>query len=90
MTELLDKARNYINKAHGGSVVVNNEVIDSDALSFVNDKSVYIHFLGRNKVKPIDITFNEIKDVKFDFVGAMTIISLCLVTGSNVLIHCLP
>jgi hypothetical protein len=90
MNNLIDKARIYINKAHGSSVVINNEVIDADALPFVNDKSVYIHFIGRNKVKPIDITFNKIKDIKFDFVGAMTIITLCLITGSKIFIHCLP
>jgi hypothetical protein len=87
--DLIIKARNIVNKSNGSSICINSEIIDSDALSFINDDEVYIHFRNR-QYKDITLPLLEINDIKFDDFGGMIMVHLFSNDGQVITIHCLP
>lgn len=88
MNGLLEKVRMFINNADGTCIALNGKLIDSDNIVAINNERMYVHFTRH--FKDIDVMLNNIKDIKFDFVGAMTIAILYLTGEKVVSIHCLP
>jgi hypothetical protein len=85
---LIINARDIVNKAKGSCIAVNSIQYDSDALAFINDTEVYVHF--RNRIyKDINIPLSEIKDIKFDIDDMMKIVHLYSNDGQVVSIFCL-
>lgn len=89
MNELFEKAKQLIEESSGTCIARNSRLIDSDTLTWVVDDTIYIEF-EQDEYEDIKINIDNIRDIKFDVIGAMTVIVLYLKRLKPILIHCLP
>jgi hypothetical protein len=87
--KLIIEARNILNKSRGFSIAVNSVQHDSDALVFINDTEVYIHFKVREYVD-INILLTKIINIEIECNYDMKIIHLYTNDGRVVSVYCLP
>jgi hypothetical protein len=84
----MDELRKLINRTKGFCIAVNSNLIDSDAMVFINYEDIFIHFKFR-EYEDIKIKLANIKDIKYDYIGQMIIAILYLSNDKIISIHCL-
>lgn len=86
--ELFEKARVLIEDANGTCIVRHSKMIDADNATWVDGNIINFEFYELN-CRDFAVRKSEIKDIKFDIIGAMTVIVLYMKRIKPILIHCL-